>query len=593
MQNAETVLDVLRERGRRGLPVDELYRQLFNPGLYLLAIGRLYANHGAMTPGVDGETVDGTSLATIDRIIDAVRHERYRFQPVKRIHIPKKNGKRRPLGLPTWTDKLVGEVIRLLLEAYYEPRFSAQSHGFRPGRGCHTALRDVANTWTGTTWFIEGDISDCFGTLNHTVMLSTLARNIHDNRFLRLLRNMLQAGYLEEWTWNATLSGAPQGGVVSPILSNIYLDRMDKYVETVLIPEYTRGRIRANNPAYKRVESALRRARNQGDRTTARKLRQQMHSMPSMDPRDPSYRRLRYTRYADDTLLGFTGPKAEAEQIKARLAAFLRDDLALELSPEKTLITHARTEKAAFLGYQITVKHDDRKVTRGYRRLNGTIGLHVPPAVIAANSAPYLHRGKPTHRPELANHDDHTIVAIFGSRYRGIVQFYLLAGDVFRLNRLEWVMKTAMLKTLAAKHRSTVTKMANKYKTTIITQHGPRRCFEATVERAGRKPLVARFGGIPLRRQKTAVLNDRDPAPSAPRPKELVTRLRAGRCELCEQRTKVEIHQVPKLADLTRTGQPPPAWAQIMAERRRKTLIVCAPCHDLIHARQPAASTTP
>lgn len=591
MQNAETVLDVLRERGRRGLPLNELYRQLFNPGLYLLAIGRLYANHGAMTPGVDGETVDGTSLATIERVIDAVRHERYRFRPVKRVYIPKKNGKKRPLGLPTWTDKIVGEVIRLLLEAYYEPRFSRNSHGFRPGKGCHTALRDVANTWTGTTWFIEGDISDCFGTLDHDVMLATLARNIHDNRFLRLMRNMLQAGYLEEWIWNATLSGAPQGGVVSPVLSNIYLDRLDRYVETVLIPEYTRGRIRADNPTYKRVGSALRRARRLGDRTAARELRQQLRSMPSMDPQDPGYRRLRYTRYADDTLLGFTGPRAEAEQIKARLAAFLRDDLALELSPEKTLITHARTEKSAFLGYQITVQHDDRKVTRGYRRLNGTIGLHVPPAVITANSAPYLRRGKPTHRPELTSLDDHTIVGIYGSRYRGIVQYYLHAGDVHRLDRLEWVMKTSMLKTLAAKHRSTVTTMANKHKTTIATPHGPRRCFEATVERAGRKPLVARFGGIPLRRQKTAVITDRDPAPSAPRPKELVTRLRAGRCELCDQRAKVEIHQVSKLADLARTGQPPPAWAQLMAARRRKTLIVCKPCHDTVHDRQPATTT--
>jgi group II intron reverse transcriptase/maturase len=592
MQNAETVLDVLRERGRRGLPLDELYRQLFNPQLYLLAIGRLYANHGAMTPGVDGETVDGTSLAKIDRIIDAIRHERYRFRPVKRIHIPKKNGKKRPLGLPSWSDKIVGEVIRLLLEAYYEPRFSDHSHGFRPRRGCHTALSKVADTWTGTTWFIEGDISDCFGSLNHDVMLATLTRNIHDNRFLRLLRNMLQAGYLEDWIWNATLSGAPQGGVVSPILSNVYLDRLDRFVETVLIPEYTRGRTRAKNPAYRKVESALRRARNDGDHTAARDLRKQMRSMPSMDPQDPSYRRLRYARYADDTLLGFTGPKAEAEQIKTRLATFLRDDLALTLSPEKTLITHARTQAAAFLGYQITVQHNDRKVTRGYRRANGTVGLRVPKTVIQAGCAPYLQRGKPTHRPELTNHDDHTIVGIYGSRYRGLVQYYLLAGDIFRLTRLEWVMKTSMLKTLAAKHRSTVTKMADKYKTTIATPNGPRRCFEAKVERAGRKPLVARFGGIPLRRQRRTVLTDRNPAPSAPRPKELVTRLRTGRCELCEHRAKVEIHQIPKLADLTRTGQPQPAWAQLMAARRRKTLIVCNPCHDTIHARQPTTTLT-
>ena len=247
MQSAETVLDVLRERGRRGLPCDELYRQLFNPQLYLLAYGRLYSNDGAMTAGVDGETADGMSEQKIGRIIDAVRHERYRFKPVRRVYIPKKNGKKRPLGLPSWSDKLVGEVIRLLLEAYYEPRFSARSHGFRPGRGCHTALTEVASTWNGTTWFIEGDISDCFGSLDHEVMLSTLAEHIHDNRFLRLMRNMLQAGYLEDWVWNATLSGAPQGGVVSPILSNIYLDRLDTFVETVLIPEYTRGGKRRRN----------------------------------------------------------------------------------------------------------------------------------------------------------------------------------------------------------------------------------------------------------------------------------------------------------------------------------------------------------
>jgi group II intron reverse transcriptase/maturase len=241
MQDAETVLGVLRDRGRRGLPCNELYRQLFNPQLFLRAYGRIYANQGAMTPGACGETADGMSEAKIGRIIDALRHERYRFAPVKRVYIPKRNGSKRPLGLPSWSDKLVGEVIRLLLEAYYEPRFSGRSHGFRARRGCHTALSEVADKWTGTTWFIEGDITDCFGSLDHEIMVSILSEHIHDNRFLRLIKQMLQAGYLEDWEWNATLSGAPQGGVVSPILSNIYLDRLDSFVETVLIPQYARG----------------------------------------------------------------------------------------------------------------------------------------------------------------------------------------------------------------------------------------------------------------------------------------------------------------------------------------------------------------
>ena len=249
--------------------------------------------------------------------------------------------------------------MRLLLEAYYEPTFSDRSHGFRPRRGCHTALREVANTWTGTTWFIEGDIADCFGSLDHDVMLKILAEKIHDNRFLRLVRNMLTAGYLEDWKWGATLQrGSPgRGGI--PVLSNIYLHKLDEFVETVLIPEYTRGGRRARNPAYReRAESAMARARRRGDRAQARKLRRRMHSLPSAGPGRSGYRRLRYCRYADDHLLGFTGPKAEAEEIKQRLAEFLRDDLKLELSPDKTLITHARTGAARFLGYEITVQHN-------------------------------------------------------------------------------------------------------------------------------------------------------------------------------------------------------------------------------------------
>ncbi|MFE5583313.1 reverse transcriptase domain-containing protein [Kitasatospora sp. NPDC056531] len=592
MQSAEAVLDILRERGRRGLPCRELYRQMFNPQLYLMAYGRIYSNKGAMTPGATGETADGMSLAKIGRVIDAMRHERHRFKPVKRVFIPKKNGKRRPLGLPSWTDKLVGEVMRLLLEAYYEPKFSDRSHGFRPHRGCHTALRDVVRTWTGTSWFIEGDIAQCFDALDHRVMLETLAEKIHDNRFLRLVRNMLKAGYLEDWNWNATLSGAPQGGVLSPILSNIYLHRLDSFVEKVLMPEYTRGGLRARNPEYRRVGDAIQRARRRGDRTAVRALRKRLHSLPSQDMNDPGYRRLRYVRYADDTLLGFAGPKAEADEIKQRLARFLRDDLKLELSEEKTLVTHARTQAARFLGYEIRTQRDDGRSERkkGNRRLrrsvNGTIALHVPKDVIKAKCAPYLTRGKPAHQPSMYKHDDYNLVGIFGARYRGIVQYYLLAGDVHRLNRLHWVMQSSLLCSLANKHRSTVSKMARKYKATIDTPAGPRKCLQVSITRApSSKPLVARFGGIPLQRRKGAVLKDRDPvqAVSAPRQRELVRRLLTGICELCGATEDIAVHQIRKLADLDLFGQEQPKWAADMARRRRVTLLVCPTCHNGIH----------
>jgi group II intron reverse transcriptase/maturase len=592
MQNAETVLGVLRERGRRGLPLKELYRQLFNPQLYLLAYGRIYANQGAMTPGATQETVDGMSQAKIGRIIDAMRYERYRFRPVRRVHIPKKNGTTRPLGLPTWSDKLVGEVVRLLLEAYYEPTFSDRSHGFRPGRGCHTALREIANTWTGTAWFIEGDIADCFGALDHEVMLSILSEKIHDNRFLRLVRNMLQAGYLEDWKWGATLSGAPQGGVASPILSSIYLHKLDQFVETILIPEYTRGDRRARNPAYLDLQNQLAKARRRGDRAHARTLRRRMVSLSSADPDDPGYRRLRYCRYADDHLLGFAGPKAEAEEIKQRLAEFLRDELKLELSRDKTLITHARTGAARFLGYEITTQHNSRKITRGRRAVNGQVALRVPLDVIRTKCGPYLQGGKPAKQKALTNGDDYTIVATFGAIYRGIVQYYLPAGDVHRLHRLRWVMETSMLKTLAGKHRSSVSKMAAKHKAKIATSHGLRTCFEARIEREGRQPLVARFGDIPLRRQKAATVTDRQPIRVDYPHKELISRLLADTCEICQHAGNVQVHHVRKLADLDIPGPLQPQWAAAMAKRRRKTLVVCTACHDRIHTGQPATPLT-
>ena len=584
MQNAEAVLAVLRERGRKGLPCDELYRQLFNRELYLLAYGRIYANQGAMTPGASAETADGMSEAKIDRIIEAMRHERYRFAPARRVFIPKKNGKMRPLGLPSWSDKLVGEVVRLLLEAYYEPQFSDRSHGFRKRRGCHTALRDIQRTWTGTVWFIEGDIADCFGSLNHDVMVRILSEKIHDNRFLRLIDNVLKAGYLEDWKYHATLSGCPQGGVISPILSNIYLDKLDMFVEQVLIPQYTQGRHRRHNPEYQRLNDQRRRARKRGDRATARELLKQMRTVPCGDPMDPEYRRLRYCRYADDHVLGFTGPKAEAEEIKDQLAAFLRDELALELSAEKTLITHARTGAARFLGYEITVRHDDSKITGGRRMLNGTIALRVPLTVVRAKCAPYRRRGKPWLRPALINLSDYDIVRVYAAEYRGVINYYLLAGDAWRLHALRWNAETSMLKTLAAKHQSTVTKTAARYKTTVETPHGLRTCFEARIPRDGKKDLVARFGGIPLRRNKNGFIID--PAPVlAPTPrKELIHRLRTRRCELCEQGATVAVHQIAKLARLGSPGPNQPAWAALMARKRRKTLVVCQPCHETVHA---------
>jgi hypothetical protein len=372
--------------------------------------------------------------------------------------------------------------------------------------------------------------------------------------------------------------------VVSPILSNIYLNKLDDFVEREMIPQYTRGKARRRNPEYVRAEWRSRSARQHGDRAEAREQRLTMRSLPSTDPMDPGYRRLLYVRYADDHLLGFIGPKAEAEEIKEKLAEFLRETLALELNQDKTLITRARTRAARFLGYEISVQHNSTKITSGRRAVNGVIALKVPRDVIKAKCTLYRRKGKPWHRSRLQNQSDYDIVRIYGAEYRGVVNYYLLAQNTWRLGTLRWNAETSMLKTLAAKHRCTVTQAAFRYKAKAPTAGGQLTCFEARLRREGKDDLVARFGGISLRQNRRAVITDPAPVPvRAPR-KELITRLRTRQCELCEQRASVDVHQVAKLADLGRKGPDQPAWAALMAKMRRKTLVVCITCHEWIHS---------
>jgi len=300
MHNAHKKLAILADRGRRGRPLERLYRELYDPEFYLLAYAKIGSNRGAMTPGVTAETVDGMSLEKIGRVIATLQDGTFAWSCVRRTYIPKSNGKLRPLGLPTWTDKLLQEVIRSLLDAYYEPQFRDCSHGFRPGRGCHTALASVQRPFTGTTWFIEGDIKGCFDNIDHSVLLGILRERIHDERFLGLVAGLLAAGYLEDWVWQGTYSGTPQGGVLSPLLSNIYLDRLDGFVTDTLQSEYTRGKLRRMDPGYKRVSRDISAAKAAGDSVRLRELKLLQRTMPSTLGDDSGYRRLHYVRYADD-----------------------------------------------------------------------------------------------------------------------------------------------------------------------------------------------------------------------------------------------------------------------------------------------------
>ena len=587
MQTAETVLSIIQERGKRGLPLTHVYRLLFNPALYLHAYGKIYRNKGAMTKGATAETVDAMSLSKIKAIIELLRYERYRWTPVRRIYIEKKRSKKlRPLGMPSWSDKLLQEVLRLILSAYYEPQFSSHSHGFRPNRGCHTALSESYHQWVGTTYFVEGDIATCFDSLDHTVMMNTLRENIHDGRFLRLIETLLAAGYLEDWRYHQTLSGCPQGSILSPVLANVYLNTLDTFVETVLMPQYNKGERRKMNPAYTRVQGEAQRRRRAGQWKEAKTLRKHQQQLPCYDTTDPDYRRLRYLRYADDILLGFAGPHSEAVEMKRQLGDFLRERLKLTLSEEKTLITHARTQAARFLGYNMLVLHNDRKRDRrGHRSINGQIGLQVPVEVIKAECTLYQKNGKPVQRKERSNDTVYSIISQYQQEFRGLAEYYQLAVNRYQLNRLKWVMERSLVATLAQKLRVSISKIYDRYETTIETPDGPRKVLQVIVEReGGKKPLIARWGGISLARRNTAVLDD-SIAPVWGGRSELEKRLLADICELCGSREQVEVHHIRALKDLQHKGQGErPRWVQIMAARRRKTLVACRKCHHDIHA---------
>ncbi len=595
MQTTEAYLGLLRERGKRGLPLDRVYRQLFNKNLYLTAYGKIYRNKGASTKGVNDDTVDGMSLDKIDAIIEALRHERYQWTPAKRIYIPKRNGKKRPLGLPVWSDKLLAEVIRMILDAFYDIQFSEHSHGFRENRGCHTALQEVYHLWNGTTWIIEGDISDCFGSLSHELLLSTLSEKIHDGRFLNLMRKLLDAGYLEDWTFNQTLSGVPQGSICSPILSNILLDKFDQFAENTLIPQYSRGKSRKNAQEYKRLLAQATQRFKTGQKEAALKIRKQAQRLPSRDPHDPDFRRLKSIRYADDFALAFIGPKSEAEEIKRQLATFLANELKLNLSEEKTLITHARSKAAKFLGYEITTLQSDTKqsLTKAghkQRSINGRIGLRVPRAVLLEKCNRYKRRNKAVHRAKLLHESDYTIIATYQLEYRGIVNYYRLAYNLHTLQYLKWIMQQSLTKTLAAKHRISVQAVYDKYQTEMVVNGRTYKVLQATAPREGKEPLIATWGGIPLEWDIKATIDERIHWHWNSR-SELEKRLLAQVCEACgatHMTDQIEVHHIRALKDLTKyEGREKTWWVKTMAARRRKTLILCQTCHRDLHAGRP------
>ena len=599
MQKAEQILQAVQKMGEKRIPLTRVYRSLFSEDLFLAAYDKIARNRGALTVGTENDTADGMSRERIQRIIEKLRNERFNFRPARRIQIPKKSGGTRPLGIPNFTDKLVQEVLRMVLEAYYEPRFRDSSHGFRPGRGCHTALANLQYKFKGAAWFIEGDIRGCFDNIDHEVLMTILARDIQDGRMLNLLRMGLEAGYLENWQYNRTYSGTPQGGVLSPLLANIYLHELDAYIEEVLIPQYTRGKKRADNREYGNLAYAIKCARNAGDQKRVQELELQRRKLPSQDVHDPNFRRLKYIRYADDFILSFIGTKSEAEEIKAAISAFLKEKLHLEMSASKTLITHSRTEHARFLGYDISVYHADDKISprsgtlTKTRSVNGCIRLGIPYGKVDELARRYMRGEKPIHEAGLLAFSDAQIIDVYQQRFRGVAEYYKFATDRNALRKLKYIMEVSLTKTLANKFKSTVGRMYQNYGGKRTVQEYTYKVLVVEVPTKNGTRYIY-WGGIPLKVIKTGteVLDDNNGRRNVTFSSrtDLVQRLQANECEICGSQENCEVHHVRKLADLKdrwRGRKEKPAWVTTMIAMQRKTLVVCAKCHVAIHTGKP------
>jgi len=569
---------------------DKLFQKLYNVELWLLAYQCIAPKPGNMTPGVDGKTIDGAGMKLIQDAITDLKASRYKPVPVRRVYIPKSNGKQRPLGIPGFRDKLLGTVLKLILEAIYEPTFSENSHGFRPGRSCHTALEAVKREMNGVRWWVEGDIKGYFDNVDHDTLLRILSKRITDKRFLHLIGQFLKAGYVEDWKYHQTFSGVPQGGTLSPVLSNIYLDELDRAM-VAISASFNQGKrrkaTREHHSLTNAIYNAKKKARKTGNWSTYKALKQKQLKTEATDPLDPGYRRLHYIRYADDFLVGIHGSKADAEEIKGKLEVYLRNELQLELSPEKTLITNTK-KRVRFLGYDIKRWKGVRKVrlhTRQGVRTQRTGSYQLTLLMPADKTIKFAQeygetntwRGK--HRNKLLNLSELEILMTYNAEVRGFLGYYSLADNLKdAAGRVLWITQTSFFCTLAGKRQCSIKKVIkslkkgpSRYVISLEKERKGIKEYELIASTRQLKTEKVTYGQVDLI-PKTWMYQGRN---------ELGKRLLADKCEWCGIRgTQVEVHHVRKLGNLK--GKTP--WERQMIERRRKTMVLCVECHDELHA---------
>ncbi len=595
-------MNAISEVSKSGKKVNGLYRLMESKELFIQAYQNIYANHGATTKGTDDVTLDGFSVERINGIIENLKKGEYDFTPVRRTYIPKKNGKYRPLGIPSGNDKLVQEVVRMILNQIYEPIFSEKSHGFRQNKSCHTALIQVKQTWTGTKWIIEMDIKGFFDNMSHDVLMGILKKKIDDKRFLKLIEKILKAGYLEEWKFHETYSGTPQGGIVSPILANIYLNEMDSYVET-LISEFNKGKSRKENPEYAKIRGKMERCRQKYDAIKDSAEKEQLEKIKDEleeiykkrqevkwgDPFDKTYRRLTYCRYADDFIMGVIGSKEEACEIANKVKEYVESELKMEIAEEKYHINHA-SRGVRFLGYEVK-SYTGKKTLRV--RLNGKsvpqrtvserIQLIIPKEKLQTFAINHgygdYHNHIPKCRDEITCGSEAEIISTYNAELRGLCNYYALGYAANkRLNQIVGLARTSCAMTIAKKHKTTTTKIIAQLRKDngewVLNVNGEKKDYQFRLYR-----LVTDF------KPKAFCYENIDTVPKTGKfcfsRNELVRKLEANVCEYCGSTENVEVHHIRAMKDIKDKTD---LWAVMMKARNRKTMVLCKKCHSALHS---------
>lgn len=595
-------LEALGTISKRDKRINGLFRLLEDRVLWHEAYANIYANKGAITAGVDGVTLDGFSEGRVAAIRARLKNGTYRFQPTRRVYIPKKTGKKRPLGISSGDDKLVQEVVRIILERIYEPIFEETSHGFRPGHSPHTALTQIGDQWHGIKWLVDMDIRDYFTTINHDLLMSFLAKKIEDKRFLCLIQAMLDAGYLEEWSYHATYSGVPQGSIVSPVLANVYLHELDLFMKNVK-KDFNRGKSRRKNLPYKRYCGKIERLRKKGDRLKGKEGKEQelqaiqqeirrvdhlRKQLPSSDPFDEGYKRLVYCRFADDFAIGIIGSFADAEAVRQQVTTFIQETLKLTIAEEKSHIRHSK-KGMIFVGYEVKTYSGERvvKVKRGtrhttFKSVSERIQLHIPKEKLAKFCATKGYGDYETtqaiHKKEWTQSSDAEIILAYNAELRGLANYYALALNAKTvMHKLAQIWRVSLLKTLANKHKTSVNKVAKRLK----TEDG-----YALMVPGEKKTRIIRI--FRLKDLRTPLPSDPsiDTQPNVSiwtlSRSEVIKRLNRGQCEYCETKQgPFEVHHIRKMKDVAKGKA---LWQQLMAAKNRKTLILCQRCHHQLHA---------